>query len=75
MMAMKRILSQDQEALADALFPAEVDDDFEEAILSIPPERRILRTEQYDFAVSTLVSNFNGVTYGVIDKLHGSSNP
>ena len=55
-MAMKRILSQDQEALADALFPAEVDDDIEEAILSIPPERRILRTEQYDFAVSTLVS-------------------
>lgn len=54
-MATKKILSQDQESLADALFPAELDDDFEEAILSIPPERRILRTEQYDFSVSTLV--------------------
>lgn len=55
-MVTKKILSQDQEALADALFPAEVDEDFEEAILSIPPERRVLRTEQYDFAVSTLVN-------------------
>jgi hypothetical protein len=51
----KRILSQDQESLADALFPAEIEDDFEEAILSIPPERRILRTEQYDFSVATLI--------------------
>ncbi|HEX5125735.1 MAG TPA: DUF262 domain-containing protein, partial [Rhodocyclaceae bacterium] len=54
-MATKKILSQDQEALADALFPQEPEEEFEEAILSIPPERRILRTEQYDFAVSTLV--------------------
>ena len=54
-MATKKILSQDQESLADALFPIELDDEFEDAILSIPPERRILRTEQYDFSVSTLV--------------------
>lgn len=58
-MAKKKILSPDQESLADALFPAELDDDFEEAILSIPPERRILRTEQYDFSVATLVEMMN----------------
>jgi hypothetical protein len=59
-MAIKKILSQDQESLADALFPQEPEDELEEAILSIPPERRILRTEHYDFAVSTLV--------GMMDK-------
>jgi len=59
-MVTKKILSQDQEALADALFPVDFDEEFEEAILSIPPERRILRTEQYDFSVSTLV--------GMMDK-------
>lgn len=53
-MATKKILTQDQETLADALFPV-VEEEFEEAILSIPPEKRILRTEQYDFSVSTLV--------------------
>lgn len=52
-MATKKILKKDQESLADALFP--IDDEFEEAILSIPPEKRILRTEQYDFSVLTLV--------------------
>lgn len=51
----KKVLTQDQESLADALFPMEVEE-FEEAILSIPPEKRILRTEQYDFSVSTLIS-------------------
>jgi hypothetical protein len=35
-------------------------EDLEEAILSIPPEKRILRTEQYDFSVATLV--------GMMDK-------
>lgn len=54
-MAGKKLLSRDQEALADALFPAEVED-FEDAILSIPPEKRVLRTEQYDFSVATLLS-------------------
>lgn len=53
-MVRKKLLTQDQESLADALFPIE-DDEFEEAILSIPPEKRILRTEQYDFSVSTLI--------------------
>jgi hypothetical protein len=52
--ATKKLLTQDQESLADALFP--VEDEIEEAILSIPPEKRILRTEQYDFSVSTLVA-------------------
>lgn len=52
----KKILTVDQESLADALFPQELPEEFEEAILSIPPERRILRTEQYDFSVATLVS-------------------
>lgn len=52
----KKIISADQEALADALFPQEPDEELEEAILSIPPERRILRTEQYDFSVGTLVA-------------------
>ena len=59
-MATKKILSQDQESLADALFPQEPEEELEEAILSIPPERRVLRTEQYDFSVSTLV--------GMMDK-------
>lgn len=54
-MATKKILAQDQESLADALFPSEVED-IEDAILSIPPEKRVLRTDQYDFSVSTLVS-------------------
>lgn len=51
----KKILTVDQESLADALFPPEPPEEFEEAILSIPPERRVLRTEQYDFSVATLV--------------------
>lgn len=54
----KKIVAQDQEALADALFPAEADE-YEEAILSIPPEKRVLRTEQYDFAVSTLIDKMS----------------
>lgn len=37
-----------------------MEEEFEEAILSIPPEKRVLRTEQYDFSVSTLV--------GMMDK-------
>lgn len=53
-MASKKLLSQDQESLADALFPVS-ELEFEEAILSIPPDKRILRTEQYDFSVATLV--------------------
>lgn len=57
-MANKKILAQDQESLADALFPAEVED-IEDAILSIPPEKRVLRTDQYDFSVSTLVEMMN----------------
>lgn len=55
-MAAKRIVSQDQEALADALFPVSEADDFEDAILSIPPEKRTLRTDQYDFSVASLVA-------------------
>lgn len=54
-MATRKILSVDQESLADALFPSEALDEIEEAILSIPPEKRILRTEQYDFSVATLI--------------------
>ena len=54
-MATKKLLAVDQESLANALFPVEVEE-FEEAILSIPPEKRILRTEQYDFSVATLVA-------------------
>lgn len=52
----KKIISVDQESLADALFPQEPEEELEEAILSIPPERRILRTEQYDFSVASLVA-------------------
>lgn len=57
-MAAKKMLAQDQESLADALFPAEIED-IEDAILSIPPEKRILRTDQYDFSVSSLVEMMN----------------
>lgn len=52
----KKILKQDQESLADVLFPQDEADEFEEAILNIPPEKRILRTEQYDFSVASLIS-------------------
>ena len=52
-MATKKSLTQNQGSLADTLFPAE--EEFEDAILSILPEKRILRTEQYDFSVATLV--------------------
>jgi hypothetical protein len=55
-MATKKIKLAEQESLADVLFPQEPQDELEEAILSIPPERRILRTEQYDFSVATLVA-------------------
>jgi len=54
-MVTKKLITADQEALADVLFPQESDDEIEEAILQIPPERRILRTEQYDFSVSTIL--------------------
>jgi hypothetical protein len=54
-MASKKMPAHDQESLADALFPIGEDEEFEEAILSIPPEKRILRTEQYDFSVATIV--------------------
>ena len=54
-MAPKKIVAHDQETLADALFPTSEEEEYEEAILSIPPEKRILRTEQYDFSVATLV--------------------
>lgn len=50
-----KLIGRDQETLADTLFPTAQDADIEEAILSIPPEKRILRTEQYDFSVATLV--------------------
>lgn len=52
----KKIVEKNQELLADALFPQDDPDDFEDAILTIPPEKRILRTDQYDFSVSTLVA-------------------
>jgi len=52
----KKILSFDQESLADVLFPQEPEEELEEAILSIPPERRILRTEHYDFSVASLAT-------------------
>lgn len=54
-MVTKKLITADQEALADVLFPQEPDDEIEEAILQIPPERRILRTDQYDFSVSTIL--------------------
>jgi hypothetical protein len=60
LMATKNLITSDQEALADVLFPEEPEEELEEAILSIPPERRILRTDQYDFSVSTLL--------GMLDK-------
>jgi len=54
-MATRKLITTDQEALADVLFPQEPEEELEEAILSIPPERRVLRTDQYDFSVSTLL--------------------
>lgn len=44
---------QDQRNLANLLFP--IEEEHEESILSIPPEKRILRTEQYDFSVQSLM--------------------
>jgi hypothetical protein len=45
--------TQDQENLANLLFP--IEEEYKESILSIPPEKRILRTEQYDFSVNSLI--------------------
>lgn len=55
-MVKNKFVEDDQESLADALFPQESVDEAEEAILSIPPQQRVLRTEQYDFSVNTLIS-------------------
>lgn len=55
-MSGKKIIKDDQESLADALFPQDAIEELEEAILNIPPEKRILRTEQYDFSVASLIS-------------------
>jgi hypothetical protein len=49
-MAAKKLLSEDQESLADALFPADVED-YEEAILSIPPHP--LRNQYQQLSPST----------------------
>ena len=54
--AIKKQFVSDQDRLADILFPQEPEDELEEAILSIPPERRILRTDQYDFSVGSLLA-------------------
>lgn len=54
-MPQKRNPQHDQESLANALYPEDTDE-IEEAILSIPPDKRVLRTEQYDFSVSTILS-------------------
>lgn len=44
-----------QKSLADKLFPIEDSDD-EVSIVDIPPEKRRLLTETYDFSISTLTS-------------------
>ena len=50
-----------EESLADRLFPIEkVDDDI--AIVDIPPEKRRLHTETYDFSIGTIVSHLNDGT-------------
>ncbi len=53
-MAKQPTSSAAQSSLADVLFPAD-EGEVEEAILDIPPERRVLRTEHYDFSVATLM--------------------
>ncbi|WP_297530554.1 DUF262 domain-containing protein [Thalassolituus sp.] len=45
-------------SLADQLFPIEKSDD-EISVLNIPPEKRRLHTETYDFSISTLISHLN----------------
>lgn len=56
MAAVKQIIEKTQESLADILFPTEVDNEYEEAILNIAPDKRVLRTEQYDFSVASLMA-------------------
>lgn len=43
-----------KKSLADVLFPVSLDDD-ERAIIDIPPEKRRLHTETYDFSIATLM--------------------
>lgn len=43
-------------SLADKLFPIEQEDD-ELAVINIPPEKRRLHTETYDFSIATLVGH------------------
>lgn len=46
--------SQGAQSLADKLFPiVEIDDD-DSSIINIPPEKRRLHTESYDFSIATL---------------------
>ncbi len=45
-------------SLADALFPTEEQEDYNESILSIRPEQRRLHTDTYDFTVLTLIDQF-----------------
>lgn len=47
-----------KKSLADALFPISQEDD-DLAIVDIPPEKRRLHTETYDFSISTLIDQLN----------------
>jgi uncharacterized protein with ParB-like and HNH nuclease domain len=44
-------------SLADQLFPKLDEQEAQESILSIPPEKRRLHTETYDFAISTIIDH------------------
>lgn len=49
-------LKKSGKTLADKLFPIEQEDD-EVSVIDIPPEKRRLHTETYDFSIATLVNH------------------
>jgi len=63
---MKSNFAKSGKSLADKLFPIEKNDD-ELSIIDIPPEKRRLHTETYDFSISTLVHQLKDQTIIVPD--------
>lgn len=51
-------MKKNEKSLADILFPVEASDD-DVAILDIPPEKRRLHTETYDFSIATIIGHID----------------
>ena len=51
--------SENDKTLADKLFPDVDELETQDSILSIPPEKRRLHTDTYDFSISTIITHLN----------------